>query len=220
MAEKVALYAELGTHGRILTQLVAGDEIRLGAVTNQQGQDWVQVSTASGQQGFIPGSTKVKSYQYSTVMESAVSVYASPSLQAPIRNRLTQGAKVFLVDVVQQDGKDWVRIRDRSGAEGFIAGGTKIAQATGFCTVCFSDDIVRTSAPIKEALRGIVAFFGAGLGTTILWATVRTSFPDFRPNFIMGALVFGCLFAGIKNGFPIRAEGTCKECGHVFTCTS
>src|SRR5713101_6726718 len=124
--DKVSLYSSIEADADVVMQLDAGMEIRLGTVQKANGQVWIQVIAADGQEGFILGSTKVKVHRFSSLLNQEVSVRTAPSGQAPVRCRLSRGATFFLVDVVKGDGEDWVKIRDRTGLEGFIDGSTKI----------------------------------------------------------------------------------------------
>ena len=112
----------------------------------------------------------------------------APSSSARVRKRLTAGARFFLIEVVESDHKNWARIRDRAGREGFIDGATNmlvstlgVGQFPTGVTVVPGTNHVYTSNQHDNAVSVVdgTAFrllgsFGVGLFPTDTEANVRT----------------------------------------------
>ena len=110
----------------IVTQLLAGHEVELGGLKKKAGKSWVSVTLADGSRGYVPGETKFFFMRPVTLLQKEVALYAEPSAASVVKARYKKNARLFLLGVVSQDGKNWVKIRDAVGQEGFIDGQTSL----------------------------------------------------------------------------------------------
>ena len=125
---QVFIYSEPDLSSQPVTQIYAGQEVELGGVKKKGGKQWVQVKLATGQDGYLAGDAKVFIIRQVALLQNNVKVYSSPSLVSIPRMEFKKNDKFYLVEVVRQDEKDWVKVRDFNGNEGFIEGATKIKQ--------------------------------------------------------------------------------------------
>jgi hypothetical protein len=124
--DKAIVYGDMDLSAPLVMELVAGDEIDLGMVTKKGFKKWVEVTLPNGRHGYIQPETKIYTIRKANLLQSAVNVYEQPSSQSVMKNRYEKGVTFYLVDVVNKDGKDWVKIRDLAGNEGFIDGDTEV----------------------------------------------------------------------------------------------
>jgi hypothetical protein len=86
----------------------------------------VPITLSTGQQAFIPAETRIYIIHEGSLMQNNVELHAEPSSGSLIKAQLARNTKVYILQVVKGDGQDWVRVRDASGAEGYIPGDTRI----------------------------------------------------------------------------------------------
>lgn len=124
--QPVTVYREADANSPIITQLAVGQEIELGGVKKVNGESWVRVNLAPNQSGYIPGSSRIYHIKQAILNQRSVNVYSLPSSQSAVKTQYKRNTKFHLTDVIKQDGRHFVKIRDMTGDEGFIEGGTKI----------------------------------------------------------------------------------------------
>jgi uncharacterized protein YgiM (DUF1202 family) len=109
-----------------IATLKEGSEIEFGSSKKKAGKVWVPITLSTGQQAYIPGETHIYVIREGALLQNNVDMHAEPSSSSSIKQKLNRNDKVSVLQVVKEDGEDWVRIRDANGSEGFIGGNTRI----------------------------------------------------------------------------------------------
>jgi hypothetical protein len=165
----------------LLTTLPVGTEIEMGGVKKKSGKDWVTVKLPDGQKGYLPGETRIFHIKPVALLDNEVEVYSSPSMVSLEKRILKKNSKVFLMDVVKQPDRDWVKIREFSGRDGYIDGKVRIKNLPE----------ITKSIGRRNILVGALWFFG-GLIVTIATYSAATS--GGSSNIIAwGAVLFGAI---------------------------
>ncbi len=120
------IYGEADMNSPALMELAIGRELELGAVTKKDGKDWVAVTLPTGQRGYVSGDTRIYHIKRATLLQGKATVFVEPKAQSIIKTELQKNAQFYLLDVIKQENREWVKVRDLSGNEGFIDGATKI----------------------------------------------------------------------------------------------
>jgi hypothetical protein len=123
---ETTLFADMDPAGRTITTLTDGTEFEFDKVHKKNGIDWVQAKLADGTAGYIKGDARVFTIKKVSLLDNEAEVREQPSGAAPVVRRISKGQNFDLLEVVQGDGKDWVRVRDHIGAIGLIPGNVKI----------------------------------------------------------------------------------------------
>lgn len=113
-----------------ITELKVGTEVELGKMKKRGGKTWVAVSFANGQKGYLPGETEIFQIRLVMLRQDEVNVYSEPSASSAIKTGCGRNTKLLLTDLVTHHGKNWVKIRDMSGNDGYIDSQTKIKTIT------------------------------------------------------------------------------------------
>lgn len=124
--DQVKVYSSIDANSVSIATLPAGSEIEYAGAKRKAGKLWVPITLSTGQQAFIPGNTRIQIIREGSLMQNNVELHAQPSSGSLIKSQLARNAKVYILEVVKGDGQDWVRVRDGTGSEGFIAGSTRI----------------------------------------------------------------------------------------------
>lgn len=122
----VAVHEEADRWSPPVATLVAGDEARLVSITGENGGRWVAVKLPGAKEGYVPGDTRVYLYRWVCLLERGVTARRQPSHASPAGRCYPRRAEFRIIDIVDGDGGPWARIRDFSGEEGFIPGGTSV----------------------------------------------------------------------------------------------
>jgi uncharacterized protein YgiM (DUF1202 family) len=170
------VYSEPDLNSQPVAQVFAGQDVDLGSFKKKGDKGWVKVKLATGQEGYLVGNAKVFLYRLVTLLQKSVKVYGSPSLASMPRAEFKKNDKFYLVEVVKQDDKDWVRVRDSKGTEGFIEGNTKIKQIP----------MITKDAGKKNMLYGALWFIG---GVVVTIGTLSSS--SGSGIIAWGAILFG-----------------------------
>jgi hypothetical protein len=123
---QVKLYSSPEPNALSLATLEQGAEIEFGAVIKKSGKKWVEVLMPTGQKGYIPAETKVFHLRMAAPLQNNVKIYHDATEHSLVLNTLKRGSKVLLVEVVRRDGRDWVKVREPNGVEGYISGQTRL----------------------------------------------------------------------------------------------
>lgn len=110
---------------QMVSTLATGTEFEIKRVQRKGGADWVQIALPNGTTGFMKGDTRVFTIKKVALVDKQAEVRDGCSSGAPVTRHLTKGQTFELMEVVEGDGKEWVRIRDGQGG-GFIAADVKI----------------------------------------------------------------------------------------------
>ena len=123
---QVKVYSTMDADSISIATLTAGNEIEFGGAKRRGGKVWVPVTLSTGQQAFIPGETRIYVIQLGSLLQDNVDVHADPNSESLVKLHLARKTKVHILQVIKAGGKEWVKIRDMSGNEGYIAGNTRI----------------------------------------------------------------------------------------------
>ena len=123
---QVKVYSTMDGNTLSIATLQEGNEIEFGATKRKAGKLWTPIVLSTGQQAFIPAETRIYVIREGSLMQDNVSVYAEPSDGSLVKQQLKRNAKISILQVTHDQGKDWVRIRDSVGNEGFISGDTRV----------------------------------------------------------------------------------------------
>jgi hypothetical protein len=119
------LQREAGDAGAGDCALDAGTEVDLGQVKWHYGKKWTSVTLRDGRQGFVPAETKVRKLMQVELHPATTVVLPSVGASTAEGWELKKGERILLVEPVAVGGRDWVRIRDSRGREGFIGDDVK-----------------------------------------------------------------------------------------------
>jgi hypothetical protein len=178
------VYTELTAYSPALTELAVGTEVELGGIKKKDGKQWVAVTYPPNQHGYLVGDARVFVIKLATLLQKNVNVYTAPSEMATVKTIYKKNARFHLMEVINQDAKSWVRIRDAAGAEGYIDGQTKIK-------------VIAEAARVTKALGKKNMLYGALWcigGTIITVGTFSAASSGGGTYFITwGAIIFGAL---------------------------
>lgn len=123
----VKVYSSMDENALSLTTLPVGSEVELGGAKRKAGKLWVPITLSTGQQAFIPGDTHVDLIKLGALWQNKVEMRAEPTDGSMIKQQLARNSKVYILQVVKGPaGKDWVKVRDMNGIEGYVAGDTRL----------------------------------------------------------------------------------------------
>jgi uncharacterized protein YgiM (DUF1202 family) len=124
--DQVKVYSSTDANSVSIATLPAGSEIEFGGTKRKTGKLWVPITLSTGQQAFIPGETKIFVIQEGSLLQNNVELHSEPSSSSLIKSQLARNTKFYILGVGKGEGKNWLRIRDMNGSEGYIAGETRI----------------------------------------------------------------------------------------------
>jgi hypothetical protein len=124
--DQVKVYSSTDANSVSIATLPAGSEIEFGGTKRKTGKLWVPITLSTGQQAFIPGETKIFVIQEGSLLQNNVELHSEPSSGSLIKSQLARNTKFYILGVGKGEGKNWLRIRDMNGSEGYIAGETRI----------------------------------------------------------------------------------------------
>ncbi len=109
-----------------IASLEKGSEIEIGPAKKKAGKLWVPVVMSTGQKAYIPGETKLHIIREGTVMDASVDLHSYPSTESVVKQQLKRNTRLTILEVMNEEGQTWVRVRDGSGTEGYIRGETRV----------------------------------------------------------------------------------------------
>ncbi len=124
--QQVKVYSSMDANSLSIATLQKGSEVEFGGTKKKSGKQWVPITLSTGQQAFIPGETKIWIIREGMLMENSVDLHSEPSAGSLIKQQLKRKTKVSILEVVKEADKNWVKVRDESGNEGFIDGETRL----------------------------------------------------------------------------------------------
>ncbi len=123
---QVKVYSSMDDNSVSMATLEKGSEIEYAAPKRKGGKVWVPILLQTGQTVYITGDTRVFTVRLGELMDQTVDLYDAPSSTATVKQQLPRTTKVSILQVVKDEGVDWVRIRSTDGVEGYISGNTRI----------------------------------------------------------------------------------------------
>jgi hypothetical protein len=109
------------------SEIAMGEEVEIGGEVKRNGVGFCPVRRSNGQSGYIPGDTRGSHIKPMTIDQKEVAVYFEPSTRSSARTHLGKSARVWMFPgIVENAGEKFVRIRDASGAEGYMPGDTRV----------------------------------------------------------------------------------------------
>lgn len=177
------MHREADSNSPVIAELAIGGEVALGAVKKQNGKDWVAATLTTGQQGYLPGATRIYQIQQAALLQASVTVHAAPSAQSAVITQYQQNAIFNLTGTVNQNDKNWVRIRDTAGHEGYIDGATKIKLMNK------PSPAGRRAAGSKNMLVGALWCIGGIIVTTVTYSAASNGGGTYFVAW--GAILFG-----------------------------
>jgi hypothetical protein len=160
---ETSFFAEMDPAGRTVDVLPIGTELALEKVQNSRGMDWVPAKLANGTTGYIKGDARVFMIKEVALLDPAVDVRAQPSDVAPPVRRIGKGHRFQLLEVVQSEGRDWVRIRDQVGT-GFVLASVKIRELAKLAEIGPRPDVT------NDLLSGVLWCIGGVVVTAATYA--------------------------------------------------
>jgi Bacterial SH3 domain len=122
----VKMYNSMDLNAISIATLSEGSEVDFGGSRRKGGKLWVPITLPTGQQGFIPGETRIYVIQQGSLLQNNVDLRSEPKEGSPVKKQLTRNEKLEILQVVKGEEMDWVRVRDTGGNDGYIAGNTHI----------------------------------------------------------------------------------------------
>lgn len=127
---QVKVYSSMDTNTLSIATLQEGSEIEFGGMKKKAGKLWLPIVLSTGQQAYIPGETRLFIVREGSIMQNNVDMLTEPSAGSLVKQQLQRNAKLSILQVVKGEGKDWVKVRDATGNEGYISGDTRFRVAT------------------------------------------------------------------------------------------
>jgi len=125
---QVIVYSDKDPNSAQVAGLTAGNEIELGEVAKNKGLKWVAVTLPKGQRGYIKGDVKVFVFSRLSLLQKEADFKEQPFAMSLVKRKLTRGEQFDRLDVVESDGRQWVKIRDLQGIEGYIDSKTRVME--------------------------------------------------------------------------------------------
>jgi len=176
----VKVYSSMDANAVSITTLHAGSEIEFGGAKRKAGKVWVPITLSTGQQAFIPGETRIYVIQQGALMQNNVELRSEPSTGSLVKQQLPRNTKVYILQVVKGGEKEWVKVRDMNGTEGYIAGDTRLRMIQQQTKALGMKNI---RSGVMWLIAGLILLFSSGSpasGGSFLW-------------FGYGAVLFGGL---------------------------
>ena len=121
VGQQTPIYSKPDFNSALIAELMSGEEIELGAIK----EEWLTVTLPNGQWGYMSGKVKSARFEQWTLLQKEANVHAEPSTSSPVLTQLKKGADFYVFPGIKQEGKEWIKIRDTDGNEGFIGGQTR-----------------------------------------------------------------------------------------------
>jgi hypothetical protein len=126
---QVKVYSSMDENALSIATLQEGAEVEFSSAKRKAGKLWVPITLSTGQLAYIPGETRIAIIREGTIVQDNIAMYTEPSDGSLVRQQLMRNTRLSILQVVKEGGKDWVKVRDTNGIEGYIAGGTRFRLA-------------------------------------------------------------------------------------------
>jgi hypothetical protein len=123
---EVKVYSSTDENAVSIASLHIGDEVEFRAPKRKAGKQWIPITLSTGQQVFLPGEARLFIIREGSLMQNDVDLHTEPSAASSVKQQLAKNAKVYILEVIKQEDKDCVRVREANGVEGFISGDTRV----------------------------------------------------------------------------------------------
>jgi hypothetical protein len=128
---QVKVFGEPDPASLTVASLTAGDEVVFVKMLKAAKKRWAEVVLAGGEKGYLPAETRLFFFKQAFLLQKSLNIYSRPSTLSAVRGALHKKDRFYVLDIIDRDTKDpWVKIRDFSGAEGYIDGNAQIKVAT------------------------------------------------------------------------------------------
>lgn len=121
---QVKVYSSLDANAVSIATLGEGNEVDVGTPKRKAGKLWLPITLSTGQQAYISGDTHLFPIRMASLMQNNVDMHTEPSANSAVKRQLVRNTRVYVMEVVKRDDQDWVKVRDMTGTEGYIAGNT------------------------------------------------------------------------------------------------
>lgn len=175
---QVFVYSEPDLNSQPVTQIFGGQEVELGSVKKKDGKQWIKVKLTTGQEGYLTGDSRVFVIKLVSLLQNNAKFYSSPSITSIPKTEFRKNDKFYLVEVIKEADKEWVKVRDLKGNEGFVEGNTKIKQIP----------VVNKEVGKKNMLYGALWFIG---GVVVTVGTLSAASGGGTYIVAWGAILFG-----------------------------
>jgi hypothetical protein len=179
---QVKVFGEPDPASLTIASLTSGDEVDFVKMLKVARQNWAEVVLASGEKGYLPAETRLFFFKQASLLQKSLKIYNRPSTLSAVRGALQKKDRFYVLDIVDRDTKEpWIKIRDLTGAEGFIDGNahikvaTEVTRATGKRTMlsgglwCLAGVLIATGViQAANSLGALVVTWGA-----IIYGTVQ-----------------------------------------------
>ncbi|HBG60497.1 MAG: hypothetical protein A2Y03_10530 [Omnitrophica WOR_2 bacterium GWF2_38_59] len=163
--ERADVYQQSNKESNVVGELRLGDEFTLGKVVKYKGAEWVASTMSDGTRGYVLGDIKVYCIREVILCQKNANVYQNPDSNSKVKMTLKKGEKLTLLNLINQNGSDWVEVRTEEGEVGFISAETRVKNIA-------SDELFKekdykafmTGVLIIGGLIGIPLIYGVGGG--------------------------------------------------------
>lgn len=125
LAADTPIYKEMALDSEVLVTLKGESEIYpLGEKKSPKGGAWLELVTADGTRGFSSSELKLYVVKKFITVEDC-ELYQQPQLSAAKRT-VKPGYELYTFGIKTVDGTEWVRVRDRQGAEAYLRSDQKV----------------------------------------------------------------------------------------------
>ena len=174
--ESSLLYPQPDENSSPVITLDRGDVGEMGSVKKIGGKQWVEMTLMDGSKGFIPGGTRIFSL-IQAQLNRKTPLYATAD-KGLVKMELPRRTMVNFLDLVEQNGQQWIYVQDSSGIQGYLEASTSITRR---------DPITKKMGITNMWVGG--AFFLVGLIVTIV--TYASSSSGGTYYLCWGAIIFG-----------------------------
>lgn len=124
--ESVKVFSEPGDQAISLFTLQKGDQFELGKVTRKKREVWVEITTTSGQSGYIAGETRIFEIKKVQLLNPDAELHEDPSDESNVLKKFEKNSIVTAVGFEKDEGKGWVKVIDGDSVTGYIKGDSRI----------------------------------------------------------------------------------------------
>jgi hypothetical protein len=120
--DNVPVFSATDRSSPALGELQYGQEVVLGQAWRVAGLDWVEVTLPDGRRGHVAGTTQTFPVRKVVLLDAEAGVHGTPADTAPVVAPLRQGEELWLLDLIEHEGRNWFHVKDAAGTEGFLDG--------------------------------------------------------------------------------------------------
>jgi hypothetical protein len=116
----------------IVIDLEPGTDADLGKTRRVGKRDWVEVRLTDGRRGFVDGDIQCFTPKVLCLRQpGGADLRSAPKADAPVLRRLAEGEQISSMDLIEQEGRSWLHVRDAQGVEGYLFGETLVQEKGG-----------------------------------------------------------------------------------------